>query len=326
MDPRAVLLDHSAPVPVDRPFHRTEAAAEGVSDRQLAAWCRAGLLSHPLRGVYHAAQLPAGLDLRLACLRLVVPEDAVVTDRTAGWLHGASMVLAPNDHLVVPRVSMFRPSGYRLRNALAASGERSFLADEVVELGGVRVTSPLRTTCDLGRLRHREPAFCAMEAMARTGAVDLAELVDVAAEQPVPGVPLGDAASATWRRGSRARPQSPPRGDHPAALGRLPGPAATAAAGPGAGSRGRFVLRRRRCRGAALRRGVRRRRVARPGASAARRRSTRLDDERAPLVHRRLRAVRPLRPHARTSSGGCTRACGRSAWPWASAPGVGLTA
>ena len=180
MDPRAVLLDDSAPVPVDRPFHRTEAAAEGVSDRQLAAWCRAGLLSHPLRGVYHAAQLPAGLDLRLACLRLVVPEDAVVTDRTAGWLHGASMVLAPNDHLVVPRVSLFRPSGYRLRNALATSGERSFLADEVVELGGVRVTSPLRTTCDLGRMWHREMAFCAMEAMARTGAVDLAELVDVA--------------------------------------------------------------------------------------------------------------------------------------------------
>jgi hypothetical protein len=166
---------------VDRPFSRTEAAAEGVTDRQLATWCRDGLLTHPIRGVYHATQLPAGIELRLACLRLVVPEDAVVTDRTAGWLHGASMVLAPNDHLVVPRVSMFLPAGYRLRNPLAASGERSFLPDEVVELGGVRVTSALRTTCDLGRLWHREMAFCAMEAMAGTGAVDLAELGHVAA-------------------------------------------------------------------------------------------------------------------------------------------------
>ena len=124
MDPYDVL-DDSAPIPVDRPFHRNEAAAEGVSDRQLATWCRDGLLAHPIRGVYHAAQLPAGIDLRLACLRLVVPEDAVATDRTAGWLHGASMVLAPNDHLVVPRVSLFRPCGYRLRNELATSGERS---------------------------------------------------------------------------------------------------------------------------------------------------------------------------------------------------------
>jgi hypothetical protein len=181
MDPHDVLLDHSAPIPVDRPFHRAEVAAEGVSDRQLAAWCREGLLLHPIRGVYHAAQLPAGIDLRLACLRLVVPEDAVVTDRTAGWLYGASMVLAPNDHRVVPRVSLFRPAGYRLRNQLVASGERTFLDDEVVELGGVRVTSALRTTCDLGRLWHRERAFCAMEAMAGTGLVDLDQLVTVAA-------------------------------------------------------------------------------------------------------------------------------------------------
>jgi hypothetical protein len=181
MDPRDVLLDHSAPIPVDRPFHRREAAAEGVPDRQLAAWCRDGLLLHPVRGVYHAAQLPAGIDLRLACLRLVVPEDAVVTDRTAGWLYGATMVLAPNDHLAVPQLSLFRPPGYRLRNGLVISGERSFLDDEVVELGGVRVTSALRTTCDLGRLRHRERAFCAMEAMAGTGLVDLDELAQLAA-------------------------------------------------------------------------------------------------------------------------------------------------
>lgn len=180
MDLSTGLLDPSAAVPLDRPFHRREAIAAGVSDRQLAVWCERGLLVHPIRGVYHAAHLVADLELRLACLRLVVPEDAVVTDRTAGWLHGASMVLAPNDHLVVPRVSMFRPAGYRLRNELAASGERTFLDDEVVELGGVRVTSPLRTACDLGRMRHRESAFCALEAMARTGKVDLAELVHVA--------------------------------------------------------------------------------------------------------------------------------------------------
>lgn len=183
MDTRDDFLDHTASVPLDRPFHRREARAEGVSDRQLAAWCGAGVLVRPVRGVYHAAHLADGLDLRVACLRLVVPEDAVVTDRTAGWLHGASMVLAPNDHLVVPPVSMFRPAGYRLRNGLAASGERSFLPDEVVEIGGVRVTSPLRTTCDLGRWWHREMAFCGMEAMARSGLVDLTELVTVAASR-----------------------------------------------------------------------------------------------------------------------------------------------
>ena len=71
----------------------------------------------PVRGVYHAAQLADGLELRIACLRLVVPEDAVITDRTAGWLHGAPMILAPNDHLASRRCRSSGSPGYRLRNA-----------------------------------------------------------------------------------------------------------------------------------------------------------------------------------------------------------------
>ena len=174
-----LFLDHTARVPVDRPFTRAEALHEGVTDRDLALWCGRGDLVPPIRGVYHAAQLPDGPELRIACLKLVVPDDAVITDRTAGWLHGASMVLAPNDHLVVPRVSMFRPPGYRLRNELAASGERTFAAGEVVDLDGLRVTSKLRTTCDLGMMRGRDQAFAAMGAMMRIarGEFDLEDLV-----------------------------------------------------------------------------------------------------------------------------------------------------
>lgn len=174
-----LFLDRTAPVPIDRPFTRAEARREGVTDRQLAEWCESGDLMHRVRGVYHAAQLPDGPELRIACLKLVVPDDAVITDRTAGWLHGASMILAPNDHLVVPQVSMFRPPGYRLRNELTTSGERTFAAGEVVDLDGLRVTSKLRTTCDLGMMRGRDQAFAAMCAMLRIAGdeFDLVELV-----------------------------------------------------------------------------------------------------------------------------------------------------
>ena len=142
--------------PTDRPFTYREARSEGLTDRQLAAALTAGHIVSPVRGVFHAAHLDDGLDLRIACLRLVVPEDAVITDRSAGWLHGASMILAPNDHLSVPKVSVYRRPGYRLRNKATASGERSFGPDDVVELDGLRVASPLRTACDLGRLLHRD--------------------------------------------------------------------------------------------------------------------------------------------------------------------------
>jgi hypothetical protein len=152
-----------------------------VSGRTIARLVREGLLLNPIHGVLHAAQLPDGLALRVACVRLVVPEDAIVTDRTAGWLHGAPMVLAPNDHLRVPTVDMFRPDpGYRLRGRGVRSGERSLLPDEIVEVDGIRVTSTLRTTCDLGMLLPRVHAFAGMCSMMKVADFDRSFLADQA--------------------------------------------------------------------------------------------------------------------------------------------------
>lgn len=165
---------------MDRPFSRSSAVAEGVDDRRLAAWVAEGLVISPLRGIYYAAQLGDGLELRAACLKLIAPDDAVITGRTAGWFHGASMILAPNDHLAVPPVSMHLSPGNRLRNGLADSGERTFRRGEVIELGGLRVTSKLRTTCDLGMMRHRDQAFAAMDQMMNVADFDLQTLVRTA--------------------------------------------------------------------------------------------------------------------------------------------------
>jgi hypothetical protein len=179
--PPAPFLDNTAPIPIDRPFTRREASAEGVSNRMLAGWIQDGLVLNPIHGVLHAAQLPDGLALRVACLSLVVPEDAVVTDRTAGWLHGAPMVLAPNDHLRVPTVDMFRPGpGYRLRGRGVRSGERTLHSGEVVELDGVRATSKVRTTCDLGMLLPRVHAFAGMCSMMKVADFDRSVLADQA--------------------------------------------------------------------------------------------------------------------------------------------------
>lgn len=148
------------------PFTTAQALEAGATFPRLRAWADAGLLAHPLRGVYHSPLLLDCLELRLAVLRLVVPEDCVVTDRTAGWLWGANMILAPGDHLEVPKVSVFSPPGHRLRNGLAAGGERVLAEDDVVDLSGLRVTTPLRTAGDLGRLLHRDQAFAAMDSLA----------------------------------------------------------------------------------------------------------------------------------------------------------------
>lgn len=157
-----LFLTQSAPVPIDRPFTSSWAKAQGVSPRRLQTWVREGFLKSPVHGVLYAAQIPDCLDLRLACLRLVVPEHAVVTDRTAAWLHGAPMVLAPYSHLRVPPVDLFLLPGGRIRRGVVRSGQRELFPTEIEEIGGIRVTTPMRTMCDLGMKLPRKQAFAAM--------------------------------------------------------------------------------------------------------------------------------------------------------------------
>jgi len=152
-------------IPQDRPFTRREALTNGVSARVFTRLLREGLIVSPLRGAFHVAGLPDGLELRVACAKLVVSPDAVITDRTAGWLHFAPMVLAPGDHLKVPAVDLFRPPGNRVKRDSVRSGERTLEPHEVVMIDGLRVTSKLRTTCDLGMQLPRRPAFAALCAM-----------------------------------------------------------------------------------------------------------------------------------------------------------------
>jgi hypothetical protein len=125
-----------------------------------------------------AAQLPDSTALRTEVLRLVVPPGCFACDETAAWLHGAMMALAPNSHLTLPRVSFFRPADEgRLRNPLAVSGERTVIASDLMDVGGLLVTTPLRTALDLGRLRRRDQALAALDALLRLGCFTREELL-----------------------------------------------------------------------------------------------------------------------------------------------------
>lgn len=170
------LLERSG-LDLSAPFTTQVAHAAGLEGKHLVRLVALGLLRRPLRGVYYGAHLEDSLGLRVECVRLVVPEDGVVTDRTAGWLHGSAMALAPNDHLAVPAVAVFQSPGRRLRNEVTVSGERRLSDRDVVEIHGVRVTTPLRTACDLGRLLRRDAAFAALDAMTRLGRFTVDELV-----------------------------------------------------------------------------------------------------------------------------------------------------
>lgn len=173
------VLPADFPLPLDRPFtYRTALREAGLDSRELQRLVQHGFLVRPIKGVYVAAHLPDSIDLRSACLRLVAPPDAVVCDRHAGWLHGAEMVLAPGEHLALAPIRIFLPAGRgRLRNDLSDSGERTFQSDDIMEINGLRVTTPIRTAWDLGRNRWPERSLPAMDQMLRLGVFSKEQLV-----------------------------------------------------------------------------------------------------------------------------------------------------
>lgn len=167
------------PLPVEKPFTRREALAAGIGDRRLRLLVEAGHVRRPLRGVFVAESVPDSLDLRTQTLAKVTPPGCFIADRTAGWLHGANMILAPNEHLAVPKVSLFHhPGTDRTRLGIAVSGERQVMSDDLVEVGGLVVTSPLRTALDLGRLLRRAQALAALDSLLGLGAFCQRQLLD----------------------------------------------------------------------------------------------------------------------------------------------------
>jgi hypothetical protein len=178
LDDASAFLDERFPLPLDRPFTTRQAHAAGVTRRALAALLAAGLVRRVVKGVYVAIQVPDSRDLRSQALGLVVPPGSVVTDWTAAWFWTG--IDHPGARDMVPPLSVFRFRGHaRLRNSLVQGGERWLRPSDCVPLdGNILITTELRTAWDLGRLAPRILAIGGMDALARTGAFTVAELMD----------------------------------------------------------------------------------------------------------------------------------------------------
>lgn len=170
-----ILLDDRCPLPRDRPFTSSQAREAGVSRWFLRTMVERELVRPVLHGVYVAAQVIDTIEMRAAALSLVVPESAVVTDRTAAWLHGIDIL--PRWAMVrIPPIEVFGRTGSRLRRPGVASGTRQLRDDDVMVVDGVLVTTKLRTALDLGRSLNRFAALGALDAFLRAG-VDHTELL-----------------------------------------------------------------------------------------------------------------------------------------------------
>ncbi len=167
-----------AKLPPDAPFTSATARTEGVPAHALHQLVRAGLLRHPVQSVYVPLGVSDTLSHRVDILELILPEGCFVTDHTAAWLHAGDSVLLPNSHLAPGRPDVFRHSQLRaLRNPIVRSGERRVRRDDLMTIGNVTVTTPLRTAVDIGRLFPRDVALWGLDSMLATGSFSHDELL-----------------------------------------------------------------------------------------------------------------------------------------------------
>jgi hypothetical protein len=162
-------------LPAD-PFTHADLCDLGLSEGQLRRAVRDGAARTVVRGVFVRQDVPDSFDLRLEAVALVLAPEHVVCDRAAAWLHGVD-VFGLAEHAVLPRVEACALTSRRASKAAAVRGRsRALLPHDIDELGGVRVTTPLRTALDLACNLERRDALAALDMFRREHGVGSAEL------------------------------------------------------------------------------------------------------------------------------------------------------
>lgn len=159
-----------------RPLTRPDLLGLGLTDHRIGRLIKDGQLRRVCRGVYLVAGVPDDLASRAAALAKVVAEHHVVVDRTAAWLHGTG-THAFGELTSTPPVETCALRGKQPTRARVARGRSRDLAPyDVMRVGGVRVTTPLRTALDCGCNLRRREAMAALNSLARAHGFTAADL------------------------------------------------------------------------------------------------------------------------------------------------------
>lgn len=160
---------------ITRPF-TARTAAETIGRHRLRGMIDNHEVRTLARGLYVGSSVPDTIELRAAALGLILPDHLVIADRSAAWLHGVD-VFDLAAHQTVPDIDVMSVDGHDATELTGCfAGKRDLVSDEIWKIGGVRVTSPVRTACDVACLRGRYQAMAALDGFRRTCRVSVADL------------------------------------------------------------------------------------------------------------------------------------------------------
>ena len=159
-------------LPLDSPFTPAMARAVGVERPSLERMLSEGTVRRLLRGVYAASTQPDSTGMRAAAVALVTGRESIAVDRTAAWVHGVDVTgLGPGDPRPLELLSPRRGG----RRALGRG--RQLVGRDVQCIESLRLTTPLRTALDLGRLLPADLALGAMDRLLAGGSFTHVELL-----------------------------------------------------------------------------------------------------------------------------------------------------
>ncbi|MCW2841444.1 MAG: hypothetical protein JWR55_2927 [Aeromicrobium sp.] len=162
------------------PFTTAQASDLGLTPKSLRLHVQHGLVRREFRGVYLDARVPDSRASRLRSLALVVPGNAVVCDETAAWVRGVEVFAPGRRHDFEPSM-VVRHNGTRVDRDGSRGRQAILEAEDIEYVGGVHLTTAVRTTSDLLRRMYRPYALAAGDAMARAALIDVEELADYVA-------------------------------------------------------------------------------------------------------------------------------------------------
>ncbi|MDR7302502.1 DUF559 domain-containing protein [Haloactinomyces albus] len=144
-------------------FTRADALAAGLSDRDL----RTSIYQRVIHGVYTSAEHPLTHELKCRAAAMTLPNEAIITARSAATLHGVPLAGRHDDVevLVSGHKYMNRRSGLRCWARMSRE-------DEHVEWQGIQVASPYRSALDLLSLYPLKLGVANCDALLHAGFIE----------------------------------------------------------------------------------------------------------------------------------------------------------
>jgi hypothetical protein len=142
-------------------------ATSGLTSKQLRHALACGRVVRLLRGAYLSVEVPVSELTKAQAAALVIEETSVVCDRTAAWIHGVDCLRFAELDCMPPLESCVLPGRAPTERGEMAGRTRDLRPEDILVVGGARVTTPLRTATDLLCRLPRREALAAADALMR---------------------------------------------------------------------------------------------------------------------------------------------------------------